>query len=209
MATITQRAVRNARARGLTVLTHAQWGSVHRDVYAERRRLTAAGHWGAFTLQADTLVQHITVTFDSGELTGDFREDMRTIERIGFERFRSGVSYNFVVDMKTGMVGVGQPLDSKGTHTVNETGYKPGQFSYDQNMRARAIAVMGMPDSRLWPAGQRALVQLAAAMVEEDALTAGYDYLPHSVFAEKDCPCDATRDRMPAIRKAVRKELAA
>jgi hypothetical protein len=57
--------------------------------------------------------------------------------RIGMERFGSGVSYNFLVHMQTGEVAVGQPLDAKGTHTLNEKRV-PG-YSYDQNLVARAI----------------------------------------------------------------------
>lgn len=210
-ATITQRVVRNARGRGLDVLTRNQWGSKPSgfgwplapdvdNVYGWRRE-----HKPHAPLPADTLVQHITVTFDSGRLVGDFREDMQAIERIGFERFGSGFSYNWGVDMRTGMVGLGQSLDAKGTHTVNEKGYKPGQFSYDQNAVALAIAVLGMPGDPLSKVAEDAIVQLSAAHVEEGALTTSYDYLPHSVFAPKDCPCNATRDRMDEIRAAVRK----
>lgn len=203
--TPTQQVVRAARARGLTVLTHRQWGSTAREIYKSRRRRTAAGDWGPFALKADTVVQHITVTFDDGVLTGDFKADCREVERIGLERFGSGVSYNFLVDMATGMVAVGQPLDAKGTHTVNDKGV-PG-YSHDQNLVARAIAVLGMPSDRLTPRAEWSITQLLAAMVEEEAVTRGFDYVPHSLFAAKDCPCDATRDRMPAIRLSVRKAL--
>ena len=204
--TITQRVVDNARRRGVVVRSRPAWGSnpVGRgwplapdvdNVYAWRRKHKPVRS------PADTLVQHITVTFDSGELVGDFAADMRTIERIGFERFGSGFSYNFGVDMRTGMVGVGMPLDAKGTHTVNDKGV-PG-YSYDLNLTARAIAVVGMPGDLLSRRAERSIVLLSAAMVEEGALTRGYDYDPHSLFAPKDCPCAPTRDRMEAIRRAV------
>lgn len=191
--TITQRVVQNARRRGVKVLHHDQWGSRHRDVYAWRRENKPA------KVPADTLVQHITVTLDTGPLTGDFRRDMRTVERIGYERFRSGVSYNFVVDMRTGMVGVGMPLDAKGTHTINDKSL--AGFSLDQNYWARAIAVLGMEDTPLSDKAAEAIAQLEAAMVDEGALTRGFDYMPHSAFAHKSCPCDSTRRRMASIRK--------
>lgn len=209
--TVTQRVVRNARKRGLTVLTRRQWGSRPSgypwplapdvlNVYGWRRRNKPHA-----PLPADTLVQHITVTFDSGRLVGDFRRDMQTIERIGFERFGSGFSYNWAIDMRTGMVGLGQSLDAKGTHTVNDKGYRPDEFSHDQNRVALAFACLGMPGDRLSAAAEHAIVQLAAAHVDERALTRGFDYLPHSVFAAKDCPTDAVRDRMDEIRAAVRR----
>ena len=43
-----------------------------------------------------------------------------------------------------------------------------------------------------------------SAMVAQGAITEGFDYVPHSMFAFKDCPCEPTRRAMPAIRKAVR-----
>ena len=198
MATITQRVVRNARRRGVTVLHHGHWGSKHRLTYALRRRTKRVRS------PVDTVVQHITVTLDHGPLTRHFKTDMQTVERIGYERFRSGVSYNFVVDMATGMVAVGMPLDAKGTHTVNDKRV-PG-YSYDQNKVARAIAVLGMPNDELSPEAERSIVSLLAAMVDEGAILRTFDYDPHSKFAAKDCPCDATRSRMPAIRAAALKE---
>jgi hypothetical protein len=202
MATITTKAVRAARRRGVKVLTRRQWGSKYGAVYAQRRRDTRAGRWGRFRAQADTVVQHITVTLDHGPLTGDFAADVRTVERIGYERFQSGVSYNWLVDMTTGMVAVGQPLDSKGTHTVNDKGVNG--FSHDQNLVARAIAVIGMPGDKLSEKAEAAIVQLLAAMVEVGAVTEGFDYVPHSLFAWKDCPCEPTRAQMPKIRAQVK-----
>jgi len=201
MATITTRVVRRAQQRGVTVLTRRQWGSRHPAVYAWRRRFKRAKQ------PADTVVQHITVTFDSGRLVGDFKTDMRTIERIGYERFRSGFSYNFAVDMTTGMVGIGMPLDAKGTHTVNDKNVRG--YSHDQNYAARAIAVLGMPGNQLSDKAAESIAQLLAAMVEQGAITEGFDYVPHSMFAWKDCPCDPTRDRMPEIRRRVRRLLSA
>lgn len=189
--TITSRVVRNARRRGVVVLNHKQWGSAHRALYAWRRFYKPAKQ------PADTVVQHITVTLDHGPLTGDFKADARTVERIGYERFGSGMSYNWLVDMETGMVAVGQPLDAKGTHTVNDKDVDG--YSYDQNLVARAIAVLGVEDSKLSRKAERSIALLLAAMMDEGAVTRDPDYVPHSLFAWKDCPCDATRDRMPSI----------
>lgn len=215
MPTITQRVVRNARGRGLDVLTRNQWGSNPSghpwplapdadNVYKWRRDNKA--HLLLPDRPARTLLQHITVTFDSGELIGDFRKDMQTIERIGFDRFGSGFSYNWGVDMRTGMVGAGQALDAAGTHTVNDKhvpGYPMPPSS--MNYTTLAIAVIGMPGDKLSKDAERAIVELSAAHVEEGALTQAYQYLPHSMFAAKDCPCPPTRDRMDEIRAAVAK----
>jgi hypothetical protein len=187
MATITQRVVKNARRRGVTVLSRRQWGSKYGAVYAWRRV------WKRAKTPADTIVQHITVTNPSG----DFKADCRTVESIGQERFGSGVSYNWLVDMRTGKVAVGQPLDAKGTHTLNDKGI--AGYSHDQNLVARAIAVIGQPGTPLSEAAELAIAKLIAAMMDEGAVTKNPDYDPHSKFAWKDCPCDATRNRMDGI----------
>lgn len=190
MATITQRVVRNARKRGVKLYTRRQWRSLHPQVYAWRRIFRKVKNG-----PADTVVQHITVTRRS-----DIKSDMRVLEKIGMERFGSGVSYNFCVDMVTGEVGLGQSLDAKGTHTLNDKGV-PG-YSFDQNYVARAIAVIGMPGDKLSRQAEWSIIALLAAMVEEGAVTEGFDYDPHSKFAYKDCPCSTTRDRMPALRES-------
>lgn len=202
MTTITQRVVRDARKRGVTVLTHRQWGSTARAVYSSRRKRTKANEWGPFTYKADTVVQHITVTPPPPRDKGAFAAACRLVERIGMDRFGCGVSYNWLVDMRTGTVAVGQPLDSKGVHTINDKNVKG--FSKDQNLVARAIAVVGMPGTPLSDTAAESIAKLLSAMVAQGAITEGFDYVPHSLFAFKDCPCDPTRNRMPAIRKAVR-----
>lgn len=196
MSTITQRVVKNARRRGVVVLSRSQWGSKLPHVYAWRRIFRKAKQ------PADTIVQHITVTTPSG----DFKADARTVESIGQARFGSGVSYNWLVDMKTGHVAVGQPLDAKGTHTLNDKGI--AGYSYDQNLVARAIAVIGMPGTPLSDAAELAIARLIAAMMDEGAVTKNPDYDPHSKFAWKDCPCDATRDRMYWILSTAKRQAA-
>lgn len=195
MATPTQKVVKRLKKTyGVKVYRHADFGSKARAVYALRKlerpvRVT----------KADTVVQHITVTLDTGPTTGDFKKDVRTVERIGLDRFGSGISYNWVVDMKTGEVAVGQPLDAKGTHTVNDKGVKG--YAYDQNHAARAIAVLGMPGDKLSEKAKHSIASILAAMMDTGAITTTFDYVPHSLFAAKDCPCDSTRDAMPSIRK--------
>lgn len=194
MSTINSRVIARARKRyGLRVFTRAQWGSKYGSVYEARRRTKPAKQ------PADTVVQHITVTLDHGDLTGSFFADVRTVERIGYERFKSGVSYNWIVDMVTGDIAEGQPLDAKGTHTVNNKDVP--NFSHDQNYAARAIAVLGMPDDKLSGKAARSIAGLLAAMMDEKAITDHFDYMPHSHFAWKDCPSDSTRNQMGNIKK--------
>lgn len=189
MPTITEKVVRRARRRyGVKVLWHKQWGSRRRELYSYRRK-----HRPVSRIKTDTLWQHISVTRPSG----DFKADVRAVERIGYERFGTGTSYNFVVDMETGQVAVGQPLDAKGAHTINNKGVDG--FSYNQNLVARAIAVLGMPDTPLSRKAERAIAGLIAAMIDVGAATADPDYEPHSLVAWKDCPCDPTRNRMKMI----------
>jgi hypothetical protein len=197
--TPTQRWVVAARRRGATVLTHRQWGSKQMPLYATRRRLTSQGHWFGFKLKVDTVAYHITVTFDSGELIGDFKKDCQTVERIGTERFGSGVSYNVLIDMTTGMVAAGQPIDSKGTHTVNDKRRKG--YSKDQNLVARAIGYIGMPGDKLSDAAVESTADVLIAWWECGFITDDPDHLPHSFFAYKDCPTDAIRERMPEIKR--------
>lgn len=192
MSTINSRVIARARKRyGLRVFTRAQWGSRYGSVYETRRRTKPAKQ------PADTVVQHITVTLDHGDLTGAFFEDVLTVERIGYDRFRTGMSYNWVVDMVTGDIAEGQPLDAKGSHTVNDKGV--AGYSRDQNYWARAIAVLGMPNDKLSAKAVRSIAGLIAAMMDEQAITTHIDYKPHSFFTAKDCPCDSTRDQMGNI----------
>lgn len=188
MATITTRVVRNARRRGVKVIGRTGWGNTSL-VYATRRRTRPHKR-----MPSDTLWQHITVTNRKG-----IRYDMRTLHKIGMERFGSGVSYNFAIDMKTGEVGVGQALDAKGTHTVNNKNIP--NYSYDQNFVAHAFAFIGMPGDEPSEAAIQAAANLFAAMIDEGALTADPDYNPHSMVAYKDCPTDAAREVMPRIKK--------
>lgn len=194
---ITTRVARNARRRGLTVLSRKAWGTEHEALYQWRRKNKP--HKLLPDQPVDTVWQHITVTRPSG----DFKLDCRVVEQIGMDRFGTGVSYNFLVDMTTGRVAVGQPLDAKGSHTLNDK-HIPG-YSFDQNAVSIAIAVIGMPDTPLSPKAEHAIAQLIAACIDLGVVTIGHDYNPHSLVAAKDCPCDPTRERMPAINRAARR----
>jgi hypothetical protein len=216
--TPTMKVVREGRLMGLTVLDRKQWGSEPdgrpwplapntRDVYSWRRahREHHLIRPGRSSRPADTGVQHITVTLDHGNLTGDFRRDVQTVERIGFERFGSGISYNSVTDMSTGMIAVGMPIDAKGTHTVNALA-KPG-FSYDQNAVALGFAMLGMCNNGLGDKAIEAQGKWLAAHARCGYLTKGFDYLGHRYFANKGCPCDETVSKMDDIYRVFKKHV--
>lgn len=189
-ASLTTRVVRNARKKGVKVIGRKGWGNTSR-VYQTRRR-TRPHKPGP----AGTLWQHISVTNRKG-----IRYDMRTLHKIGMERFGSGVSYNFGIDIVTGEVGVGQALDAKGTHTVNNKGVSG--YSYDQNFVAHAFCFIGMPGQKPSDRAIDAAGRLMAAMIEEGALrpVGHLDYNPHSLVAYKDCPTEFMRDVMPQIKR--------
>lgn len=197
--TITQRVIDNARARGVTIYTRSQWGSLLLPVYQWRRKYRK--HSLLPGKPVDTVWQHITVTYDTGSGKASFKEDMRTLERIGNGRFGSGVSYNWCVDATTGEVGLGQSLDAAGTHTLNDKNI-PG-YSFNQNYVSLAIAIIGMPGAVLSQRAGNAIVQLIKAHIDEGAVTEGFDYNPHRMVAWKDCPTNNVVAVMPGIRRAV------
>jgi hypothetical protein len=197
MPTVTTKVVREARKLGCVVYNHRQWGSKHRLVYAWRRKFRP--HKLLPKNPVDTIWQHITVTWR----TGDFKADVREVERIGWERFDTGVSYNFLVDMRTGEIAVGMPLDAKGAHTLNDKEVRG--FSYNQNYVSVAIAVIGMPGHQLHEVAKLAITRLIAAMMIQGVVTRDPDYVPHSLVAYKDCPCDPTRNEMGDILKGAKR----
>lgn len=186
------------RRRGVVVLEHGDWGA--REVPTYRRRLTTHHHGLLPAKPVDTIWHHITVTFDTGPLLGEFKADLRKVEAIGMQRFGSGISYNLLVD-NGGIqrVALGQFLEAKGTHTVNDL--NTPNFSHDQNLVALGIAFVGMPGDELTPAAVETFVQIEAALIEIGACTKTYDCVPHSLVAPKACPTDTLRDKLPAIRR--------
>lgn len=198
---VNKRVMRELReVAAVPVLSHKQWEAEYEGVYLTRREIRPAHQ------PADTVVQHITVTLDHGPLRGDFIEDMKTIERIGWERFRTGISYNWVIDMETGWIGQGAYLDAQGSHTVNDKGL--AGFSYNQNRMARGIAFMGMPKTKLSKLAVESAADVLVAMYRGGAITPEPDYLPHSAFAHKDCPCDPARNKMDEIYRRFQKRIA-
>lgn len=198
MATVTQRVNRRARGMGVIVTPRSGWGiskATELKIY-QKRRLTRH-HKLLPTRPVDTIWQHITVTRDTGQTRVSFAHDMQTLHRIGMERFGSGVSYNYGVDMQTGQVGLGQSLDAKGTHTLNDKGIP--NYSHDQNAVSLAISFIGMPGQKPSERAKLSVARLIASMMIEGVCTPNPDYNPHSMVAAKDCPTDPVREVMPEI----------
>jgi hypothetical protein len=176
---------------GLNVVTRRGWGTKYPNVYL-RRLITHRAK-----VPVDTVVQHITVTFDTGVFLGDFRHDMQLLERIGMDRFGSGVSYNAVFDKTSGMVGIGMPLRAKGTHTVNNKN-RLG-FSFDQNYWSRGLAWLGVPGDVPSPACRRSIAAFIACMMDTGHCSEDPDYKPHSFFTAKECPMPVMVGHMDEI----------
>lgn len=192
MPTVTQRVVKRARSKGVTVVARKGWGNKS-PVYEWRRQFRKH-----HALPSDTLWCHITVTHRQG-----IRKDMRLLHEIGMSRFGSGVSYNVAIDMQTGEIGLGQAFDAKGTHTVMN---KPHEgYSFDQNAVSHAIAFIGMPGDSPTPRAIAAAGLFIQAMIEEGVLTNSFDFNPHSFAAFKDCPTDNVRAIMPDLYKIATK----
>ena len=205
--TLTRRIVRRARRAGIEVYTRKNWGACYNDVYA--RRLSTHPHKLLPTKPSDTCVFHISVTNRTGFSTKNFFMDVRTVERIGYERFKSGVSYNVLWCPITGKIALGQPFAGKGTHTVNVKNVP--NFSYDQNAVAIAVCMVGnvgiVPTKR----ALKKLRRFLAVCKLEGALTLEADFEPHSLFAAKDCPTEPLRSKLPMLHRfstnLARKEL--
>jgi hypothetical protein len=126
---------------------------------------------------------------------------MLELERIGYERFQSGISYNWAIDMQTGMIGEGMPLLARGTHTVNDKNV--AGFPNQLNEYGHAIVAIGMPGNHV---SNKFVLSFAAIMAAEQELAymeTNAPIYPHSKFANKDCPTEAVRSKIPLIRATV------
>lgn len=197
----TTRVVKNLRKRGVKV--YGRKRCLIFDTVYQQRRKTHPHHiiWNGDNDRkddrVDTLWAHISVTKAVGISIGSC---MRTLHSIGKSRFGSGVSYNFAIHHRTGEVGVGMPLDAKGTHTVMRVP-RPN-FSTDQNAVALAIVFIGMPGMAVSQAAWESYENIVAALIEEGFLTLDFDHLPHH-FADpgKSCPTQVVIDKLPELKR--------
>lgn len=199
MASITTRVVRNARRRGVKI-RHRKYLGIAFSVYQWRRKFRK--HKLCPKHPADTLWCHISVTHDKPTI----KQDAWDLHTIGNERFGSGMSYNFAIDMGDGEIAVGQALDAAGTHTLNEKDIP--NYSFNQNYVSHAIVFIGMPGRVPSAAAIESAGKLMAAMVEERALTRHFDFNPHFMVAFKECPTKQVAEKMPLMLKVMERELA-
>lgn len=182
--------VRRLRAGGYRVRTRNQWGSKQAQVYGYRLRAKPVD------LPVDHMFAHITVTDEDGDAGA------RQVERIGMDRFGSGVSYNWLVDHETHTIFEGQPLMAKGAHTVNDK--KVPGYPENLNYFGHAVAFMAKPGDPFCDECEELFAAIMAASKLEDVVRDEAVYLPHSKFAAKDCPTDVVRDALPRIHKLER-----
>ncbi|MDP5182188.1 N-acetylmuramoyl-L-alanine amidase [Blastococcus sp. BMG 814] len=114
----------SAERRLMDIVSRAQWGARHEDGF------------GSAPLPAREVWLHHSVTV-APDLVAPFDDEdqaMRTLERIGEQRFGRGISYTFAV-MPTGRVYEGHGVARQGAHTGG------------RNSIARAIVLVGNYDT--------------------------------------------------------------
>lgn len=174
------------RAQGLEFHTREQWGAVHN--YADRPPVHIPGSY---------LFLHISITQDPDDLAGHEDDRMRTLERIGTARFKSGISYNWAV-FDTGRQWEGQPLDRKGTHTVNDK-HVPG-YPYNLNYHGFAVVLPQLLPDEVTDEQVDGVARFGAAC-RRARLTTATEFLPHQMFANKTCPGAKAMRRLPEINR--------
>lgn len=179
--------IQRLRRAGYTVRNRRDWGSTELSTYAERRRSKPVD------FPVDHIFAHITVTSTNGDAGA------RQVEQIGSDRFGSGMSYQWLVDHETHAIYEGQPMDAKGTHTVNDK--RVARYGYDLNYAGHAVAWMAMPGDTFCGDCAELFAAIQAAERLEGILRDAAVYLPHSMFAAKDCPTDVLRDMLPVINR--------
>jgi hypothetical protein len=182
-----KRIIRELRQAGFTVLSRKQWGSRHRPLYQWRR---VHRH---FPGEAKCLFAHVTVT----NRTHNFAADVRQVEQIGYERFKTGISYNYVVDQKTGAIAIGMPHDAAGAHTLNDKGIDG--FPYNLNYFGHGIAWIGNVGDRPSQDCEDAISAIIAAERKHGAARDHATIYPHRKFAWKECPLTVMVEALPSI----------
>jgi hypothetical protein len=182
-----KRIIEELRQAGFTVLSRKQWGSRHRPLYQWRR---IRRH---FPGEAKSFFAHVTVTNRSDSFAADVRE----VEQIGYERFKTGISYNYAVDQKTGAIAIGMPHDAAGAHTLNDKGIDG--FPYNLNYYGHGIAWIGNVGDRPSQDCEDAFSAIIAAERKHGAARDHATIYPHRKFAWKECPLAAMVEALPSI----------
>jgi len=171
------------KEQGLDIIYRETWGAKQSYTSAREVQTPVQGFF-----------LHISVTHD----TGDEHADMRTIERIGQERFGIGFPYNAAI-FDTGHLYEGQPLTRRGAHTVNDEN-QPG-YTEPLNQWYRAIVLPQMVTDDVTEAQVHGCARWAAAQIRAGYARRAATWNGHRDVAPKDCPGSAGYARLPDIRK--------
>lgn len=182
-----KRIIRELREAGFTVLSRQEWGSRHRSLYQWRRI------YRHFPGRAKCFFAHVTAT----DRTDDFAADVRRVEHLGYERFRTGISYNYAVDQRSGAIAIGMPHDAAGAHAYNDKGIDgfPDRLSYF----GHDIAWIGNVGDRPSQDCKDAFSAIIAAEKKHGAARVGAAINPHSKVAWEECPLTVMTNALPAI----------
>lgn len=165
----------------MRIIPRSEWGAVN------------SRGFGPAPLPAKEVYLHHSVTV-APDLKPPFDDDyaaVRTLERIGQQRFGGGISYTFVVT-PVGLVFEGHGVDREGAHTGG------------RNSIARAICLVGdYSVAKPTPAQQQAIAELLIHGYEQKwwiapKLTGGHRDAPGATTA---CPGNGAYALIPEINK--------
>lgn len=176
------------RAEGFRVLTRAQWGSEYAHIYGERLRSKPV------TFPVPYGFVHLTVT-NLPDMEG-----VRQVEQIGYDRFGTGISYNWVVEHAGHTIYEGQPLGAKGAHTMNDKNV-PG-FPENLNYFGHAVAFLGNVGDEFCAKCAELVGAIFRAEIAEGVMRENATLHPHREFAAKDCPGAEVMNRWGEIETA-------
>lgn len=175
---------------GLEIVYREEWGAV--EDYTSDRALNEV---------ADMFFLHIALVNDPSDLQGDEFQVARNVERIGQQRFGSGMSYNALA-FNTGLLVEGQPLTRRGAHTVNtyerdycltHGGSMVGprtSTGYNLNVNARALCLPQMVDDPVTPEQIDSAARWAAAQIISGLAKKSAKWHGHRCVTAKGCPGD-------------------
>lgn len=106
----------------MEIISRARWGARHASAYRNYTAPLPAGE--AWAHHSVTIAPDLVAPFD------DDYAAIRTLERIGQDRFGWGISYTWLIT-PAGLIFEGHRVDGVGTHTA------------DRNSRSRAICFVG------------------------------------------------------------------
>jgi len=190
------------------------------DIAGERKRLAAVGfkhtlreQWGSdHDYTSDRTVNrpakwfflHISVTADPEDNIVAESAAMRTVERIGIQRFGSvGISYNEAA-MQSGRLYEGQPLTRRGAHTVNDEN-NPTFGDSSLNRDARALVIVQNVQDAVTDAQIDAAAQWAGAVIRAGEAVPGARWYGHRDVSAKACPGDKAYARLGELNALTRK----